>query len=1027
MSQNALFTRLADPSASARTEADIQSDIKDLLLNGAFDLDTPRLEEQLADGTRRRIDIAVGATVIEVKKNLLVGALSDYEDQLDGYVRTRTKQQAGRYAGILTDGRRWHLYELDPADDSFQQRSSFELTSGKKGQELVEWLQAVLATQSGIVPQQESIEALLGSKSPAYAQDLAYLRGLYRQLADDPTVQLKRELWARLLRSALGTDFSDTEDLFLDHTLLVTEAVVIGHAVMGIQLADLTADPRKLLRGDAFSDAGIYNAVESDFFDWTLATGEEGRRFLAQVIRRVAVFDWSRTEHDVLKVLYESIIRPETRKGLGEYYTPDWLAEGIVQKTITDPLNQRVLDPSCGSGTFIFHAVRHVLRAADAAGWTAERAVEQVQEHVFGLDIHPVSVVLARITYLLALGDHLTRERGDIWVPVHLGDSMQWHQPPLGHEERISISTEAEDLTLAESSTLFDIGKTLAFPLAGIDDPGTFDQLVQALTDRAKDHTNPHAKHPLVTPILRRFGIAEPDDVAVLTKTFGHLCDLNAEGRDSIWGYFVRNQVRPLWLSMPGRQVDVLVGNPPWVAYRHMTVEMQEQFKSFSEAREQWQGQKLATNEDLVGLFIIRAVELYLKTGGDFGFVTPLAVLSRQTYRPFRSGRWGLFLRADFSELWDLRHVRPTNDLFPVPSAVVFGSREWAEEAAPNSGMPSEKFVVEGMRNKSGWAATQQALTFTPTPNITIDDDGYASPYRETVTQGSTVVPRALFFVEEEGTTSRLGLSSGHVSIRAARSTQEKEPWKSVRTLAGVVERRFVHDTHLGSTILNFRALTPLKAVLPIDHGELLTDKQIADRGGHLAERWDEMVELWETNKNSTNKLSLRERLDYSGGIRTQLNPTKHRVVYSKAGTRLAAARLDDPRQIVDHTLYWIPVTNIDEARYLVAVLNAPVTTEAASVYQSVGLLGARHFDTYVWRLPIPRFDPENPVHQELVEVSAEAETIAAEIDVDGVGFQKGRALVRSALTASGVSRRLDQLVLTFLDPEQPGQADGIE
>jgi hypothetical protein len=66
----------------------------------------------------------------------------------------------------------------------------------------------------------------------------------------------------------------------------------------------------------------------------------------------------------VLKVLYESVIGSETRKQRGEYYTPGWLAEQVVGTAVTAPLNQRVLDPACGSGTFLFHAVRRYLDAA---------------------------------------------------------------------------------------------------------------------------------------------------------------------------------------------------------------------------------------------------------------------------------------------------------------------------------------------------------------------------------------------------------------------------------------------------------------------------------------------------------------------------------------------------------------------------------------------------------------------------------------------------------------------------------------
>jgi hypothetical protein len=51
----------------------------------------------------------------------------------------------------------------------------------------------------------------------------------------------------------------------------------------------------------------------------------------------VARFDWTNVEHDVLKVLYESVIGAETRRRLGDYYTPDWLADQIVATTVTDP------------------------------------------------------------------------------------------------------------------------------------------------------------------------------------------------------------------------------------------------------------------------------------------------------------------------------------------------------------------------------------------------------------------------------------------------------------------------------------------------------------------------------------------------------------------------------------------------------------------------------------------------------------------------------------------------------------------
>ena len=262
---------------------------------------------------------------------------------------------------------------------------------------------------------------------------------------------------------------------------------------------------------------------------------------------------------------------------------------------------------------------------------------------------------LARITYLLALGGRLEGERDDIWVPVHLGDSIQWYQPADHDETQIRIRTDGVDLTSASSgaATLFDIARVLAFPLSGIEDPLTFDRLVSDMTDRAKTYTDAIATKPSIDPVLSSFGITDPADRETLSTTFDVLCTLNAEGRDSIWGYFVRNQVRPLWISMTNRRVDLLIGNPPWVSYRFMTEDMQDQFKAFSQARNLWHGANVATHQDLVGLFLVRSVEKYLKDDGNFAFVTPYALLSRVQYEGLRKGDWGNGLFGDFIEVWD--------------------------------------------------------------------------------------------------------------------------------------------------------------------------------------------------------------------------------------------------------------------------------------------------------------------------------------------------------------------------------------
>src|SRR5438309_987856 len=78
------------------------------------------------------------------------------------------------------------------------------------------------------------------------------------------------------------------------------------------------------------------------------ALTDAGIPIVRAIARRLSHFDWAHVEHDVLKVLYESVIDADTRQKLGEYYTPDWLAERMVEKTFDDPANQRLLDPACG-------------------------------------------------------------------------------------------------------------------------------------------------------------------------------------------------------------------------------------------------------------------------------------------------------------------------------------------------------------------------------------------------------------------------------------------------------------------------------------------------------------------------------------------------------------------------------------------------------------------------------------------------------------------------------------------------------
>jgi hypothetical protein len=80
---------------------------------------------------------------------------------------------------------------------------------------------------------------------------------------------------------------------------------------------------------------------------------------------------------------------------------------------------------------------------------------------------------------------------------------------------------------------------------------------------------------------------------------------------------------------------------PPWLSYRYMTAEMQRTFKQESQIRNLWAGAKVATHQDLSAYFVVKCIESYLRDGGRFAFVMPLAVLSRLAYAGCREGNYG--------------------------------------------------------------------------------------------------------------------------------------------------------------------------------------------------------------------------------------------------------------------------------------------------------------------------------------------------------------------------------------------------
>ena len=555
-------------------------------------------------------------------------------------------------------------------------------------------------------------------------------------------------------------------------------------------------------------------------------------------------------------------------------------------------------------------------------------------------------------------------------IPVYLGDALQlrFRTGDMFAENEITIQTRDEENT------------ELVFPVSLVERAENFDALmgdVSAYIERGDDPAlaldDNHVNHP-----------AERE---IIGNTIAAMQRLHDRGRNHIWAYYTRNMVRPVALSRA--KVDVVIGNPPWINYNQTADILRTELQNMSRNRYGiWAGGRYATHQDVAGLFFARSVDLYLNDGGVIGFVLPHSALQAGHYSKWRGGRWrggksGPSVQVDFAlkPAWDLERLKP-NDFFPVPASVVF-ARKLPQDASgkPLAG-PVERWVgiagADDVRRESAG----------------ITDTGRAggSPYVGYSRQGATIVPRCLFFVDETTNTANVQ-AAPTVTVNPRRGSQDKVPWKDLDLTAitgQTVENRHLFDVHLGETIAPYVALEPLKVLLPLKRGDVAIPADDNGPGGirlgglewRMRERWQTVSQLWEDNKTLANSLNLLGQIDYLHKLSSQLEWQQDegdrpvRVVYTTSGEPTAAL-LHDSGPLVDHLLYWIRCRTIDEANYLLAIINSEALYEAVSGMMPKGQFGPRHLHKHLWKLSIPEFDPMQELHATIAEAGATAAAAA--------------------------------------------------
>jgi len=555
------------------------------------------------------------------------------EDQLRRYVAILwSQEQPGArtpYLCIATDGVRFITYsasintvaarDIAPAEVHLQILEEADWTK-LKPHEVFYWLDRHFLRKEILHPTSEMIVADFGLKSHAFRTSTNTLLALWQEIKAQSSFAVIYESWEKYLRIVYGSEVAG-DDLFIRHTYLATLAKLMSWMRIA-EATTLPGDPQiiEMLGGQLFKKQGIENFIEEDFFSWlarpaALKVGVGVVRWLFSLLQNYNLRELS---EDVLKSLYQELVDPETRHDLGEFYTPDWLAHRIVRKVLDANPRGAMLDPACGSGTFLYLAIRGKReRLGDS-----QETLDHILDSVYGADIHPLAVIIAKTNYILALGDLLKKRRRAIQLPIYLADTLKLPERYMKgpeYEIRVDSKTIYVHEMLLERLDLYDqaLESCKEFARQSRSKAIALESFCNFL---AAQHFPGADSNPLVEALFR---IAEA------------LKQLIDSDRDTIWAFVLKNIYKPLFLK---RRFDFLMGNPPWIAFRFMEPAYQSFLKGqITQEYKLLTGRgHLITHLEVATLFLVRAADLYLKAGGTIAFVLPRSLFSADQHDALR-------------------------------------------------------------------------------------------------------------------------------------------------------------------------------------------------------------------------------------------------------------------------------------------------------------------------------------------------------------------------------------------------------
>jgi hypothetical protein len=934
-----------------------------------------------------RMDATFSNIILEFKKDLTdERALNTAEGELEKYFQSQfEKLPKVKFLGIATDGVNFRVYQPIFKDNQIEKLEKInEINFNSSSLEIIlNWFDSFfLGDPHKKIPTSEILKQSFGLNSPTYGLIRQELTILFQKIEEDKKIKIKFENWSRFLEIVYGEKPKEI-NLFVAHTYLSTFVKILVYLKLSKKDQRWNIDISEILNGKIFSKYKIKNFVEDDFFTWLMhpLIKKESTIIFKNISKNLELYDLDLIDGDILKELYQEMVHPQIRKQLGEFYTPDWLAEKIVDEALNNEPKKSVLDPSCGSGTFLLKTIEYKIKKLQKLKLADSEILEHILENVMGFDIHPLAALISKTNYLLGLKNIIHARKGVISIPVYLSDSLKI--PDKENDATNSVTTFG--LTTHISN------KKFTFPSSMTDSIGRIDQFTEIMKDEGdkldkKIQTEKKIKGKINNNIYKEqlsdfkesiLEFENTDDKNILINNVKTLFQLITEESDSIWPYIIRNMYKPLAISF--KKVDVILGNPPWLALQFMKNSKYQNYLKNQSKKYNLVDTKNMQNIahlELATLFFCQCTDNFLKKNGSILFVMPRSVLISSQHKNFLKFKTPLI---QLKKIIDLNDVSP---IFKIPSCVLIAKQGF-----------ETKYPITKISFKGNLKSTHESLKSVSNKLQSTESDfnfevenKVESEYMKKFYSGASIYPRIFWIINFQTNDSFGGFDPEKPFVVSEKNNNSKPPWNGI-VIEGNVEKKFIFDTILATDIVHFGNLRNRLIVLPILENkgkyEIVSDSNDKEIKNLEISKYLKQTEVyWKNNATAKSKeWSVYRRLNYNSDLVRQNPSSKYRVLYIVSGTYLTSCVVDLSKKftkkieknkftssgnIVDYTNYYYDTNSKYEAYYLSSVLNSKILDDLIKPEQVRGAFGPRHISKIPLKFPIPEFDKNNESHEKL-------------------------------------------------------------